>query len=172
MSCSNLVGGILDLCNDGFSGIEKVYIGNGPVESFVSAAGVISSITVGGVAMVPADFYTFEVPRQTSQIVETYNVSQENGTLNFQQDLSMVFNHLSADKRDKMLLLAQATSLVVVAKDNNGVLWSVGIENGAYMTAGTSDTGLAYGDRAGYTVTLSGVERAPMYEVDSAIVEA
>ena len=172
MSCSAITGGILDLCNDGFSGIDKVFIANGPVESFAETAGVVTAITVGGAALTPTDFFTFEVPRQTSSITETVTATQENGTLTFQQDCSMVFNHLSAEKRNQLLLIGQATTMVVVVKDNSAQYWSIGIENGAYLTAGTVTSGVAYSDRGGMEITVSGLERNPMFEVTSTIVEA
>ena len=68
MACSNLTAGILDLCNDGFGGIQEIFIANGPSDSFIETAGVVSDITVGGVSLVPADFFAFEVPRQTSSL--------------------------------------------------------------------------------------------------------
>lgn len=172
MSCSALTGGILDLCNDGFSGIDKVYIGNGPVDSYAETAGVVTEITVAGTALAPADFYTFEMPRQTGNFVETITATQENGTLQFQQDVTMIFNQMSADKRNQILLMGQATSMIVIVKDNNQKFWSVGLEHGAYMTAGTAESGTAYSDRGGYSITLTGVEKHPTYEVTSSIVEA
>ena len=104
MSCSALTGGILDLCNDGFGGIQKIFLANGPVESFTETAGVVSDIVVGGSSLAPADFFGFEVPRQTSTFTETITPTQENGTLTFQQDVVMIFNAMSADKRNQILL--------------------------------------------------------------------
>ena len=103
MSCSALTGGILDLCNDGFGGIQKIFLANGPVESFTETAGIVSDIVVGGSSLAPADFFEFEVPRQTSTFTETITPTQENGTLTFQQDVVMIFNQMSADKRNQIL---------------------------------------------------------------------
>ena len=172
MSCSAITAGFLDLCNDGTAGIEKIFIGNGPVESITETAGVITAITVGGSAMAPADFFVFETPRQTSSITETTTVSQENGTLFFDQQLTMVFNRMAADKRNELLLMAQATSMVVVAKDGNGKYWSIGVERGAFMVSGSATSGTAYGDRNGYEIVLGGLEASPIFEVTSTIVEA
>lgn len=172
MSCSALTGGILDLCNDGFSGIQKIFLANGPVESFIETAGVVSDITVGGSSLAPADFFEFEVPRQTSSITETITPTQENGTVTYQQDLVMVFNQMEASKRNSILLMAQATTMVAVAKDNNGKYFSIGLEFGCYMSAGSATSGTAYADRNGYEVTLSGMEKTPMFEVNGSIVEA
>lgn len=171
MSCSNLTGGFTLDCNDSQGGIEKLFIANGPVESITETAGVVSAITVGGSALVPADFFTFETPRQTSSLTETATPSQENGTVTYDQALTMIFNKLEAEKRNQLLLMAESTSMVVVAKDNNGKYWSIGLERGAYMTSGTATSGVAYADRNGYEVVISGMEKYPIYEVSSTIVE-
>jgi hypothetical protein len=171
MACSNLTAGFLDLCNDSTGGIQKIFLANGPVESITESAGTITAITVGGSALAPADFFTFETPRQTSSITETTTVSQENGTLFFDQQLTMVFNKMEAAKRDQLLLMAQATTMVVVAKDGNGKYWSIGAERGAFMVSGSATSGVAYGDRNGYEIVLGGLEQSPIFEVTSTIVE-
>ena len=171
MACSNLTAGFTLDCNDANGGIEKIFIANGPVEAITASAGVVTAITVGGSALTPADFFEFEVPRQTSSFTETINASQENGTVFYDQALTMVFNKMEAAKRNQILLMAEATSMVVVFKDNNGKYFSVGLERGAYTTAGTSVSGTAYGDRNGYEITISGTEAAPAYEITGSIVE-
>lgn len=174
MACSNLTAGFTLDCNESNGGIEKIFIANGPVESISTVTGntgIVDDIIVGGSPLTPNDFFVFEVPRQTSSITETHTVSQTNGTLFYDQALSMVFNKMEAAKRNQLLLVGQATNMVVVAKDNNGKYWSIGLERGAYMTAGTSVSGTAYGDQNGYQITISGAEPYPMYEVTSSIVE-
>lgn len=171
MACDITAGFTLD-CNDSNGGIEKIFIANGPVESITETAGTISAITVGGAALTPSDFFAFEVPRQTSSFTETINVSNENGTVFYDQALTMVLNKMEAAKRDQILLLSQNNEMVVVFKDNNSKYFSVGIQRGAYMTAGTSVSGVAYGDRNGYELTFSGMEEQPAFEVTGSIVEA
>ena len=172
MACSALTAGFLDLCNDGTGGVEKIFIANGPVESITATAGNITAITVGGIPLTPSDFFEFEVPRQTSSLTETTTVSQENGTLYFDQQLSMVFNRMSAEKRNQLLLMAQATTMVVVAKDGNGDYWSIGVEKGAFLISASATSGTAYADRNGYEIVLGGLEPSPIYTVTSSIVEA
>ena len=172
MACSNITAGVLNGCSSNQGGLDSIFIANGKVESFVEASGIVSSITVGGSALVPADFFEFEVPRQTSSFTETINVSNENGTVFYDQALTMILNKMDAAKRDQILLLSQNNEMVVVFKDNNLKYFSVGIQRGAYMTAGTSVSGVAYGDRNGYELTFSGMEEQPAFEVTSTIVEA
>jgi hypothetical protein len=171
MSCSNLTAGFTLDCNDSQGGIEKIFIANGPVQSITETAGLITAITVAGAALVPGDFFEFATPRQTSSLTETQTPSQENGTVTYDQALTMVFNKMEATKRNQLLLMAEATSLVVVAKDANGKYWSIGIERGAFMTSGSATSGVAYGDRNGYEVVVSGMEKSPIFEVTGAIVE-
>lgn len=171
MSCSNLTAGFTNDCNDGQGGIDKIFIANGPVESITESNGVITAITVAGAPLVPADFFVFETPRQTSSLTETITPSLENGTVTYQQDLTMIFNRMSAAKRNELLLIAEATNMVVVAKDNNGDYFSIGIERGSYMTSGTSVSGVSYSDRNGYEIVISGMEAQPMLLVTGSIVE-
>jgi len=171
MSCNITAGFNLD-CNHSNGGIEKIFIANGPVESITETSGTITAITGGGSALTPSDFFEFEVPRQPSSFTETINVSNENGTVFYDQALTMIFNKMEATKRDQILLLSQNNEMVVVFKDNNGKYFSVGVERGAYMTAGTSVSGVAYGDRNGYELTISGMEEQPAFEVTGSIVEA
>lgn len=172
MACSNITSGLTLDCNNSNAGVDKVFIANGPVQSITEAAGVVTAITVGGSALVPADFFVFEVPRQTSVYNETIAVSQEAGTVTYDQQLTLEFTKLSADKRNQILLMAEATSMVVVFKDNNGKYHSVGLERGAYMVSGTATSGTAYADKAGYSIIIGGLEAAPSYEVTGTIVEA
>ena len=172
MACSNLTAGFTLDCNDSNGGIDKIFIANGPVESITEAAGIVTAITVGGSALAPADFFEFEVPRQTSSFAETVAVSQENGTVTYDQALTMVFNKMDAAKRNQILLMAEATSMIVVFKDANGKYFSVGLERGAYMSAGSATSGTAYADRNGYEITISGMEASPSYEITGTIVEA
>ena len=171
MACNITSGFTLD-CNDSNGGIEKIFIANGPVESIAETAGTISAITVAGAPLTPSDFFEFEVPRQTSSFTETINVSNENGTVFYDQALTMILNKMDAAKRDQILLLSQNNEMVVVFKDNNLKYFSVGIQRGAYMTAGTGVSGVAYGDRNGYELTFSGMEEQPAFEVTGSIVEA
>lgn len=172
MACSNLTAGFSLDCTDGVGGIDVVYIANGPVESFTESNGVVTAIVVDGDPLTPDDFFKFEIPRQTASFSETINVSVENGTLFYNQDLTVIFNKMEAEKRNQILLMAKATDMVVVFKDNRGGFFSVGIRNGAFMSAGTATSGTAFGDRSGYEITLSGIEIEPAFEVAKAIVEA
>jgi len=171
MSCSNITDGISLDCIEGAGGIDKVFIANGPVSSVTQTNGVVSAILVDGVPLGPTDFFKFEIPQGTGSFTETPTPSKENSTLFYAQDLALVFNKMSAEKRNQLLLIAKSINMVVVYKDNNGKYWPVGLKKGAYMSAGNTTSGTAFGDRNGYEITLSGLELDPVFEVNGSIVE-
>jgi hypothetical protein len=171
MACSNITSGILGNCSSNQGGLDAIFIANGPVESITETAGTVSAITVGGSPLVPADFFKFEVPRTTSSISETATGDIAQGTVTYAQTAIMVLNQMQASTRDQLKLMFEATNMVVVAKDNNGRFFSIGLLRGAYGETATSTSGTAYQDRNGYEITISGIEASPMFEIDSAIVE-
>jgi len=172
MSCSNITAGVLNGCSSNQGGLEAIFIANGPVESYTEAAGVVTAITVGAVALTPSDFFKFEVPRQTSSISETATGDVSAGTVTYAQTAIVVLNQLQASTRDQLALIFQATSLVVIAKDNNGKMWSIGLSRGAYGQSATTTSGVNYQDPSRYEITIEGIEAQPMWEVTASIVEA
>lgn len=166
MSC-NITSGIIRDCRDNQGGVLYAYIANGPVDGFTETAGLVTAMTVGGVA---PTFYKFEFNKQVASFTETVNASTENGTVFYTQELTMVFSKMSAEKRNQLQLMAQNTELVVVYKDGNGKFFSCGLTRGAVLSTGSSTTGTSYGDLNGVTLTLQGLEPHPSYEVDATVV--
>jgi hypothetical protein len=159
-------------CLDGAGSVVRAFILNGPADSYTEAAGDVTAITVGGAAVGPSDWYTWSVPRQTSGYTETANVSVENGTLNFQKDLTLVFNRMDATKRNELLLAAQNQDMIVAFEDANGEYWVFGLDKGAFTSAHTATTATTYADRNGYEITLSSVELTPAFTIDSTLLVA
>ena len=49
-----------------------------------------------------------------------------------------------------------------VIATGNDVILALGVVNGMELNAGTMDTGAAWGDKNGYTLTFDGMEQSPM----------
>ena len=172
MACSNISAGVLNGCSSNQGGLEAIFIANGKVADFSETDGVVTSIAVGSAALGPSDFFKFEAPRQTSSISETATGDVSQGTVTYLQTAVMVLNQLQASTRNQLKLMFEATDMVVVAKDNNGVYWSIGLSRGAYGQTATTTSGVAYQDRSGYEITIEGMEPSPMFQVTSSIVSA
>ena len=172
MACSAITSGVINGCSSNQGGLQAVYIANGPVESFIESNGTISSITVGGSALTPSDWFEFEVPRQTSSFTEAVTGDVSQGTVTYAQSVILILNQMQASTRDQLQLIFEATSMVVVVKDNNNRFFTVGISRGAYGSTATNTSGTAFQDASKYEITIEGIEPKPSFEVDGAIIEA
>lgn len=159
-------------CIDSAGSIVKVWVLNGPASSYTEAGGDVTAISVGGTAVGPSDWFSWELPRQTSSYTEVANVSVENGTLFYQKDLAVVFNKMSATKRNELLLATQNQDMIVAFEDANGEYWVFGLDKGAFTSAAQAATGATFADRNGYELTISSQEMEPAFTIDSALIIA
>lgn len=163
MAC-NITDGIALDCMEGVGGIATVWILGGALgTTTVSSADTISAI--GGTGT----FFKFELPKDTASFVETINVAPANGTVYYDQALTIQFHKMDTAKRNQIKLLAKNRDLKIVFEDNMGQQWFVGRERGAQMTAGTANTGTAIGDANNYSITLTAQEVEPAYELAGAL---
>jgi formyltetrahydrofolate synthetase len=135
------------------------------VASYTVSGGVVTALTKDS----GKRFYKYELVKATSSFVENINASVENGTIFYQQELTIVLNKLQANTRNEILLLAKNT-LMAVVQDANDKYWLLGRYTGLDVTGGTSATGTAQGDRNGYTLTFTGGEKELAPEVNSGII--
>lgn len=167
MACALTQNYVLD-CKDSLGGLTEIYfMPAADVTSYVEASGVITTL----VKAAGKRFYKYELVKGTSSFVENINASIENGTIFYQQELTLILNKLQTNTRNEILLLAK-NLLVAVAKDNNGIFWYLGLTRGMDITAGSSQSGAAEGDRSGYTMTFTGKEAALAPSVSSVVAAA
>lgn len=171
-NCSTLLtGGIAKGCENNIGGVQKIYITDlCNVDTITAADGVISDINMITSSPV-ALFYEFSFNRNTSDFVENATVNVENGSLFYDQTVTLVIPRRESSKRNVLALLMQK-DVAVIVKDQNGLYWYLGETNGLYVSELPSATGKAKGDLNGYTITLKGEEPAQAQEVDEAAVLA
>lgn len=148
-------------CRDNIGGVKSVFIGN-----YESAATYTydadESITA---TTSTVTYHTFEQEMETASFTQNMVVSIENGTVFFDQQLGLTFYKNNAALRNTLILLAQANMSVII-QDQVGEYWLLGHDNGVRATGGASNTGKAYGDLNGVTITLQGKEKVPAYRID------
>ena len=167
MACSLTSGYVLD-CKDSLGGIVDVmFMASGELTSYTEASGVVTAITKGA----GKKFFKYALVKGTSSLTENINASVENGTIFYQQELTMIINKLQVAVRNELLLLAK-NLLVAIVHDSNDAYWIIGLKNGIDITAGNAGTGTAQGDRSGYTLTFTGKEPALAQQVSSSIIVA
>ena len=110
--------------------------------------------------------YRYTMPLGTASVSESITGSRENGTIFYTPTLNVILNRLTKEDQNQIKLLA-ATKLICFVELNatltNGhnVIVGLGTVNGMELDAGTMDSGAAWGDRSGYTLTFDGIEQLP-----------
>ena len=168
MACGIITKGRGLDCNRISGGIKYIYFAvldqfDQPIETvgLPVSAGEITDLQMGA-----NDIYRYTMPIGVASAQDQIVGSRENGTVYYQPTVQVLFNRLSKEDQNEIKLLA-ATKLVVFCQLNqqlaNGhdVIIGVGVTNGMELNAGTINTGAAWGDKNGYTLTLDGMEQSP-----------
>tara|TARA_B100001094_G_C17854415_1_gene634265 strand:+ start:16 stop:600 length:585 start_codon:yes stop_codon:yes gene_type:complete len=169
MACTNLTKGRGLDCNRISGGVKFIYFGvydqfTAPIETvgIVEASGEVTDIEMGA----GTGLYRYSMPMGVASVTDTIVGSRENGTIYYTPTAQVLFNRLTKEDQNQIKLLG-ATKVVIFAQLNqqlaNGhdVIICLGRVNGMELNAGTMDTGAAWGDKNGYTLTFDGMEAEP-----------
>jgi len=154
-------------CAASVGGLKKLYVLAGEITGTTyNGDDQLSGAAGTGVT------YTFELQKQTSNLVETFTVSLENGTTFFEQVTTAVFNKIDQDKRNQLKLLARNRGIVMFVEDNNGTIYYLGGDfDGGFLSAGTGESGTAFGDRNGYSVSVTTYSEEPMTTLEGTLAD-
>ncbi len=166
MACALTTGFTLD-CRNSNGGIEAVYFTELENQNTLTATGtVIEAFTLN----TGKQFFKYDLRKKTSIFEQNIQVNNENGTVFYEQTLSVKLDKLETTKRNEILLLAQ-NNLFVIIKDNNGKYWLMGQTRGALLNGGKGTTGTAYGDMSGFELTFMGEEPELSKEVTASLLD-
>jgi hypothetical protein len=168
MAICNAISGITFTCSSNTGGVQKIYLANfEDVTGYTESNSVVTQINMAA----GATFHEFQFNRNTSSINEEATINLENGTTFYTQTITLVIPKREAAKRDKILVLADGQpKLAVIVLDQNGLYWFAGLQNGAYLTANVTGSGVQKTDANGYNLTITGEEPKLAPEVDSTII--
>jgi len=168
MACTALTKGRGLDCNRISGGIKFIYFGvydqfTAPIETvgLVHSSGEITDIEMGTDVL-----YRYSMPLGVASVTDTIVGSRENGTIYYTPTAQVLFNRLTKEDQNQIKLLG-STKTVIFAQLNqqlaNGhdVIIGLGVTNGMELNAGTMDSGAAWGDKNGYTLTFDGMETEP-----------
>lgn len=168
MSCTYTFAGQLLDCKESSGGVKEVYIIDASyLEGYTvdPTTKKVLTITLTSGQL----FNTYQLRKQTANMLTTINTSDENGTTFYQTDTVFNIPKMEAAKRLELLALAVG-NMVVIVRDNNGLYWIMGLENPVTLTAGTAGTGTAFGDANQYSYTLTELNTVAPREVTQAIL--
>ena len=151
-------------CTNGKGGIKSVLFF--PVDNQSGAtltANEITAITVTG------ETFHYKLKSNLSSYTSPIQRSEENGTLWYEQALSMVLNSDTKELRSAIHLLAQ-NELCAMVEKANGTYVMLGFEEGMKVSDGNEYTsGVAKSDRNGHLISLVSQENNEVPDVDATV---
>ena len=173
MACALTAGYVID-CRDSVGGVEVIYViensalydasGNSRV---VDASGTVTGMTKA----TGKRFWKIEVPRATANTGNSGTGSQENGTFFYTHQVVLPLNKRDANTRNLVTTLAK-NRLTFVTKEMDGTYRMFGKEFGLLLDSSEGGSGTAAGDRNGFLLTFTSVEREDFLVVSGAVAAA
>lgn len=173
MSCTALTKGRGLTCDRVQGGIKYVYFGvydefqkNANTNEVFGTGIIVDNGEVTDINMESGkDLYRYATPIGTSSLTESITGTRETGTIMYAPQLTLVLNQFTKEDQNQIKLLGR-TKVVVFAQlyqqsGGKDVIVCLGARNGMYLNSGTEDSGTAWGDRAGYSLTFDGMEETP-----------
>jgi hypothetical protein len=165
MSQCNISNAIQLDCLDQIGGVKTLWVSSNFDYTSVTAGATAGITSIAGGT---GTFYEIQVAKDVASWTETFNISNTSGTAFFTQEVTIPVQKLSSEKRAQIQLLAYNRASRVVVLDNNDNYWFLGLTRGCVVSAGTSTTGTAPGDFAGYNgLVLQAMEPEMTYQLES-----
>jgi len=170
MACTALTRGRSLDCNRISGGIKAVYfavLDEITAITYDSTAAPNQVREIDDIDMASNKLYKYTLPIGVSSLTDTIVGSRENGTIYYTPTINVIYNKLSrADQAEIKLLGATKTVIFAelnqtLASNGHNVITAMGMVNGMELNAGTMDSGAAWGDRNGYSLTFDGMEAQP-----------
>ena len=154
LDCNRISGGVKKIFFSVFDpNVSYTYDGSNPLE-------------IDAIDWNSTTIYEYVMPLGVASVTDTIVGSRENGTIYYTPTVNIMLNRLTKEDQNEIKLLG-ATKVRIFAQLNqqltNGhdVFIALGMANGMELNAGTMDSGAAWGDRNGYTLTFDGMEAIP-----------
>lgn len=176
LSCGTLSGRSID-CTDVVGGLKAIYFASTFQDLLAVATATESTGILNGM---PADdgtstgsytVYKYELRPELSSMTINIQADTNNGTVFYEQTLSLMFHKLAATDGGKIVELAKSR-LNTYVLDNNDQVYALGAENGLDISGGNLTTGTSFGDMNGFQLELSGRELFPVWFLPAPTVGA
>ncbi len=166
MSCTLLAKGRNLPCIKSVGGIKSIILADfGTLGTLAVTGAEVTTISTTPAA------YKYLVKPGSSGMEETITASAENGTVYYDQNVTIQLQKLDKETQAELQDVAKGNPHVFV-QDFNGNTFLVGAYNGADVSAGTIGTGTALADFSGFNMTFTAQEVLPAFFCASAVVSA
>ena len=152
-------------CTNGKGGIKSVLLfplGNATGVTITNNE--ITAITVSG------EVFYYKLKSNLSSFTAPVQVNKDNGTLWYNQSLSMILASDTKELRSEIHLLAQ-NEVVCFVEKANGIWVALGLEEGLQVAdANEYTSGVLKSDRQGHVIVLNGMENNEVPDVADSVI--
>tara|TARA_R100001463_G_scaffold1618_5_gene7041 strand:+ start:1540 stop:2124 length:585 start_codon:yes stop_codon:yes gene_type:complete len=166
MACGTLTKGRGLDCNRISGGVKKIFFSVYD-ENVSYTYDATHKLEIDAIDFNSTNIYEYVMPLGVASVTDTIVGSRENGTIHYTPTVNIILNKLTKEDQNEIKLLA-ATKVRIFAQLNqqlpvtgHDAFIALGMANGLELNAGTMDSGAAFGDRNGYTLTFDGMEPLP-----------
>ena len=167
MSLCDMIAGYNDrTCTNGKGGIKSVLLfplGNMTSGIILPGANEITTLTVSG------EVFLYKLKSNLSSYTAPIKVDKNNGTLWYEQSLSMIIASDNKELRSEIHLLAQ-NEVVCLVENADGTIVALGFGEGLQIAdANEYTSGVLKSDRRGHVIVLNGMENDEVPDVDPTV---
>tara|TARA_R100000951_G_scaffold62865_1_gene52709 strand:- start:4 stop:582 length:579 start_codon:yes stop_codon:yes gene_type:complete len=165
MACTAITKGRGLDCNRISGGVKYIYFSVYD-DNITYAYDGTNPLEIDNIDFNNTSIYRYTMPLGVSSVTDTIVGSRENGTYYQTPSVNIILNKLTKEDQNQIKLLAQSRVRIFAQLNQqltggNDVIIALGMSNGLELNAGTMDSGAAFGDRNGYTLTFDGMEPIP-----------
>ena len=165
MACTALTKGRGLDCNRISGGVKKVFFSVFD-EDVSYTYDATNPLEIDAIDWNGTTIYEYVMPLGVASITDTLTGSRENGTIFNTPTCNIMLNKLTKEDQNEIKLLAKSKVRIFAElnqqlTNGHNVFIALGMSNGMELNAGTMDSGAAFGDRNGYTLTFDGLEPIP-----------
>jgi hypothetical protein len=164
MSCEMTSGYNDRTCTNGKGGIKSVLLF--PLGNIATSNITLNEVTT---LTVTGETFLYKLKSNLSSYTAPIKVNKDNGTLFYEQSLSMILASDSKELRSEIHLLAQ-NEVCCLVENADGTIVALGFGEGLQIAdANEYTSGVLKGDRKGHVLVLNGMENDEVPDVDPAI---
>lgn len=154
MPC-NVTAGIDVNCKEAVGGVKRVFISSADLDLVDNATWAATGSLV--TAIPATSFYQWDFHPEKCTFEARVMASPENGTLHFEQTLSLNIAHLDADDQVQLETLAKGKPSIIVQL-NTGKLLLMGARHGCDVNGGGLRSGQRFADATEMTLDITAKE--------------
>ena len=165
MACTALTRGRGLDCNRISGGVKKIFFSVFD-ENVSYTYDATHPLEIDAIDWNGSTIFEYVMPLGVASVTDTITGSRENGTIFYTPTVNIMLNKLTKEDQNEIKLLAKSKVRIFAQLNQqltNGhdVFIALGMDNGLELNAGTMDSGAAFGDRNGYSLTFAGLEPLP-----------